>query len=355
MLQYPEVMQPYLQWALWGNTASQFLDALVVFVVLSVLFGFFRAYGILVLKRIAARTPTDLDDLFVEGLRKLKWPFYTYLAFYFASLTLTLPAPITRLLTVLLTVSIMWYALKGALVAIDFITQRQVKKREEADEAAGMINVLGTVAKGAVWLMGFLLLLANLGIEITPLIAGLGIGGIAIAFALQNVLEDLFSAFAIYFDKPFKRGDFIIVGTDMGVVEHVGLKTTRLKTLQGQQLIISNRELTSSRINNYKRMAERRVQFGFGVEYSTTSEQLRSVKNTVAEIFDDVTRARLDRVHFKEFADSSLDFEVVYYVDSNDYNVYMDVQEDINLKLHERLKDLGVSMAFPTRTVHLAN
>jgi len=195
------------------------------------------------------------------------------------------------------------------------------------------------------------MVLTNLGIEITPLIASLGVGGIAIAIALQSVLSDLFSAFAIYFDKPFKEGDFIIVGNDMGTVQRIGIKTTRIKSLQGQELIVSNSELTSTRVNNYQRMEERRIVFNFGVEYSTSLSKLKKINKIVEKIFKEVNGARLDRVHFHQFGDFSLNYEVVYYVKSPEYAKYMDVQQEINFKLKEYFEKERIVFAFPTQTL----
>jgi small-conductance mechanosensitive channel len=166
-------------------------------------------------------------------------------------------------------------------------------------------------------------------------------------------LGDLFSAFTIYFDKPFEEGDFIIVGNDMGVIKQIGIKSTRIEALGGQELVMSNSELTSTRINNYKKMNKRRVVFSFGVEYKTKVEQLKKIKKIVTKIIEKESHATLDRVHFKEFADSSLNFEVVYYVDSSDYNIYMDTQEKINIEIKKQVEGMGVDFAFPSRTVYI--
>ena len=184
------------------------------------------------------------------------------------------------------------------------------------------------------------------------LIAGLGIGGLAVGLALQGILGDLFSAFTIYFDKPFEEGDFIIIGNDMGTIKHIGIKSTRIQALGGQELVISNSELTSTRVNNYKKMDTRRVVFGFGLEYKTSVAKLEKIKKIVEGVVKKEKHSTLDRVHFKGFGDSSLDFEVVYYVDSNDYNIYMDVQEKINLGIKGLIEKEGVSFAFPSRTVY---
>jgi small-conductance mechanosensitive channel len=205
-----------------------------------------------------------------------------------------------------------------------------------------------------VWAAVLLVLLDNLGVNITTLIAGLGVGGIAVALAAQNVLGDLFSSLSIVLDKPFVVGDFIVVGDFLGSVEHVGLKTTRLRSLSGEQVVFSNTDLLNSRIRNYGRMFERRIVSSIGVTYQTPVAKLRRIPEIIREIVEEQDRVRFDRAHFQTFADSALTFEIVYYVLTPDYNYYMDVQQNINLALFERLAAEGVEFAYPTRTVFVS-
>ena len=209
-----------------------------------------------------------------------------------------------------------------------------------------------TVLNWVIWAGGAVFILDNLGIKISAVIAGLGIGGIALALAAQSILGDLFSSFAIFLDKPFKVGDFIIVGDLLGVVEHVGIKTTRIKSLHGEQLVFPNSDLTNSRIRNYKKMQKRRVSFQIGVLYQTTHEQLKNIPQIVAEIVKNIDKVTLDRAHFLSFADFSLVFEIVYYVDGSDYNLYMDIQQEINLALKENFGKAGIEFAYPTQTLY---
>ena len=209
------------------------------------------------------------------------------------------------------------------------------------------------IARLLLWSLVALLALDNLGIDITALVASLGVGGIAVALAVQNILGDIFCSLSIVFDRPFEVGDFIIVDDLMGTVEQIGIKTTRVRSLGGEQLVFSNSDLVGSRIRNYKRMWERRVVFTFGVTYQTAPETLERLCGVVREIVEGIDDARLDRVHFARFGDSSLIFEVVYYVRKPDYNVYMDVQQTINLALMRRCRELGVEFAYPTQTIYL--
>lgn len=204
-----------------------------------------------------------------------------------------------------------------------------------------------------VMLTVLLMVLANLGVNITAFVASLGIGGIAIALALQTILSDLFASLSIGLDKPFEVGDFIIVDDLMGTVEYIGVKTTRLRSLSGEQLIRSNTELLKSAIHNYKRMSERRVVFKFGITYETPVEQVGQLGGVVRDIIQAQSPVRFDRAHFMNFGASSLDFEVVYYVLSSDFNVYMDIQQNINLEIMRACASRNIGFAYPTTVMHI--
>jgi small-conductance mechanosensitive channel len=212
---------------------------------------------------------------------------------------------------------------------------------------------LRSIAVSVVWVVGVLFLLSNLGFNISTVVAGLGIGGIAVALAAQALLGDLFSYFVIVFDRPFELGDFLIFGDILGTVEKIGIKTTRLRSLGGEQIIISNSDLTNSRVRNYKRMERRRVVFKIGVVYGTAADLVREIPVIIREIIEGEPLAVFDRAHFAGYGDWSLNFEVVYYVGSPDYNVYMDIQQRINQGIYDAFAERGISFAFPTQTVYL--
>lgn len=197
--------------------------------------------------------------------------------------------------------------------------------------------------------------LANMGVNITAFVTSLGIGGVAIALALQTILSDLLASLAIGFDKPFEVGDFIIVDNWMGTVEYIGVKTTRLRSLSGEQVIRSNTELLKSVIHNYKRMSERRVVFGFSVAYETPIEQLGQLGSVVRDIILTQNPVRFDRAHFMKFGISSLDFEVVYFVLDPDYNLYMDIQQTINIELMKACAARNISFAIPSSILRVAS
>jgi small-conductance mechanosensitive channel len=230
-------------------------------------------------------------------------------------------------------------------------------ERQNMEQNAGKVTTaraLAFVVRIFIFVLVALAVLDNIpGVEVTSLIAGLGIGGIAIALALQNILGDLFASLSISLDRPFAIGDFIIVDEFLGAVEHIGLKTTRIRSLGGEQLVFSNNDLLKSRIRNYKRMEQRRVPFTVGVTYQTPSSKLRKVPDIFKkqlEQFDDV---HFDRAHFKAYGAYSLDFEFVYYIHTPDYNRYMDIQQAINLGLYEEFEKEGIEFAYPTRTLYL--
>jgi len=304
------------------------------------------------LKRYADRTEGRFDDLLVELLAKTRFLFVLIVAFYAGSLILTLPDAAERALHGLFVLGLLIQAGYWGDGVVTFWIRRTARRKLEEDAAtATSLTALSFVAKAVVWVVVVLVALENFGIDITALVAGLGIGGIAIALAVQNVLGDLFASLSIIVDKPFVIGDFIIVGDLMGSVERIGLKTTRVRSLSGEQIIFSNSDLLGSRVRNYKRMYERRVVFPFGVTYQTPIDALERIPETVRQIVESQQNVRFDRCHFKSFGSYSLDFETVYYVLVADYNVYMDRQQAINLAIMRTFEDAGIEFAYPTQTL----
>lgn len=253
---------------------------------------------------------------------------------------------------IILVSQIALWANRMVTVLIDRAFERH---RQTNPAGATLLMVAGLVMRIILWSVAALVTLDNLGFNITTLMASLGIGGIAVALAVQNILGDIFSSVSIALDKPFVIGDFIIVDSFMGTVEHVGLKTTRLRSLGGEQIIFSNTELLKNRIRNYKRMQERRVLFEFGIDYGTSLENIERIPQIIKNIIaSDELDVRFDRAHFKAYGESALQFEVVYYVLDPDYNKYMDIQQAINLAMLRRFRKHGITFAHPIRTLYLA-
>lgn len=336
----------------FGNTVGSYAEAGILFVLALLVFGVVQSVILKRLKLLAEKTKTDIDDTLIGIVRNLKPPFYGFLAFYLATKTLVLNDIAGRILDVILLIWLVYQVVRALGILIEYVARRFFDKDGdgEADAASAL---LAKLMRGALWALGGLFILQNLGINVTSLIAGLGVGGIAIAFALQNILEDLFSSFAIHFDKPFVVGDFIVLGDKKGTVERVGIKTTRIRSVQGEELVVSNKELTATQIQNFGAMEERRINFVFGLTYDTPPEKLRRVSKIVEEIIERVEKARFGRCFFKEFAESALEFNTVYFVESSDYQDYVKANEQIFIAMLERFSQEGIEMAFPTRTVHI--
>lgn len=335
-----------------GNTLADYFLALSVFAVSLILFKIFREIVLARLKSLAQKTDTDIDDMFIEIFRSLRPPFYFLLSLYVSILFVDLHP---HIFTGVKYALILWVGYQ-ITIAFSILVNRVVEKKvavEEDVHTQSAFRLLGNIAKGAIWIVVAMFVLSNMGVNVNSIIGALGIGGLAIALAVQNILNDLFSSFSIYFDKPFQVGDFIMVGDDMGVVDYIGIKTTRLKALQGEEIVLSNQELTSARVHNYKKLKERRIVFHFGVTYDTSNDSLIKVSKIVEGIVKEEELARFDRAHFNRFDDSALNFEVVYYLLSSEYLDFMDTQQNINLKIKDALEKEGVQFAFPTRTVHV--
>jgi len=344
-----------MKYVIFGNTVFNYLLALIVFLVVLAVMRIFKYVVIHKLKKIAQKTKTDFDDMIIEAIEKVfKKPFYAFVSVYAALKYLTLSQTLDMILHYILILVGTYYGIKFVSTFVDYGTRKFMEKGKEGQKIdASALKLMNSIAKAFLWLMAALLILSNLGYNINTLIAGLGVGGIAVAFALQNILADVFASFSIHFDKPFETGDFIEIGTDGGTVKRIGIKSTRITTVKGDELVISNRELTESRVHNYKKMEKRRITFHIGVEYGTPSEKLKKIPKIITEIISKIELLEMERVHFKEFGDSDLKFEIVYYINSNDYKVYMDKQQEINLKIKEAFDKEKIAFAFPTQTIFM--
>lgn len=348
-------MMAVLELSIYGNPLGLWLAALLIAGITTVALNMLRRALTRRLAARAAQTASDVDDLLVDLLRRTRLYFVVAVSVYAGSLALDLPRTPARLLgTVIVVAALLQIAMWGnGLIA--FIVSRYVRHRMEQDAAtATTVSAFGFIARLVLWTLIAFLALDNLGVNITALIAGLGVGGIAVALAVQNILGDLFASFSIVLDKPFVIGDFIIVGEHLGTVEHIGLKTTRIRSLSGEQIVFSNSDLLNSRVRNYKRMTERRVVFTLGVTYETPLEKLAAIPSMVRETIESQPQTRFDRAHFKTYGDYALQFEVVYYLTNTDYAAYMDAQQAINLELFRRFEEEEIEFAYPTQTLYMA-
>lgn len=337
-----------------NNTLASYLRAILVILTVYILINFFDRILLNRISRLFEKYSSSFAELFEEITEKRVYPLIYFLTFYiiFAQLrTIALLDNIIRIILIILTVIFTVLVLQDVLT---YIIKKYWDKKQKSEEQQKLLSITLIAVRIIIWSIALLFILDNLNIQITGLITGLGIGGIAVAFAAQNILNDLFNYFTIFFDKPFDIGDFVIVGNYKGSIEHIGVKTTRIRSLSGEQLIISNTDLVNSRVNNYKRMERRRINFSFGVTYDTSLEKLKQIPEIIENIIKEVEGTEFDRAHFSEYAEFSLLFQVVYYVTDSDYKVYMDIQQKINYRLYEELEKLGVEFAFPTQTIHLS-
>ncbi len=348
------MLQDILHVILFQNSVEQYLISLSMLVLGLIVVKLFEIAVLKRLKQWAGNSSGKIDVVLLNNLEKTLLPALYYSAFYLSLRSLTLNNSLSRasdmLGIIILTVS----ALRFFIAAVDYGLEYLLKTKEAADKER-TIKAAMPIFKVMIWAIGFIFLLDNLGFQISAVVAGLGIGGIAVALAAQALLGDLFSYVAIVFDRPFEIGDFIIIGEHAGTIEHIGIKTTRIRSLGGEQLVLSNSDLTNSRIQNYKRMAQRRVLFKFRIRHDTPSQQLQVIPAIVQNIIDNIENTTFDRAHFTAFGEYSLDFEVVYYVIGNDYKKYMDIQQTINLALKGELEQRNIEFAYLPRPLYLPN
>lgn len=337
---------------------APYVLALILFIGLTAIFKVLQMVVLARLHAFSKKTNTDIDDVLIGAIQGIRPWVYTLIALFVALQPFTLPTMIDIGLTAIVLFAVVWQAIEMGVCFVDFATKKWLEKDEDGDglvdpNSATASDMVSLIARIVLWALGSLFVLSNLGIEVTSLIAGLGIGGIAIAFALQGILSDLFASFSIYFDKPFRVGDYIVLGTDAGTVEKIGIKSTRIRTLQGEELVVSNAELTTARVNNFKKLQERRIVMNFGITYETPHDKVKAVIGMVTRIFEATDGARLDRVHFTTFGDSALIYEVVYFVESANYTDYLDIQQKVNFELMDKFAEVEIEFAYPTQTLHI--
>lgn len=344
----------FLQTEFWDNQIS---DYLIAFGILVIGFIAVQCVGSIVkgrLRQWAKRTATRLDDALIKLAERGVIPLLYLGVFYVAVINLTLHPILNQAINAIVLIVATFFGIRLIVSLAEYLIRLYWFTQKSKSDVERILSALIPAIRTAAWALGIIFVLDNLGFDISAVLAGIGIGGVAIALASQGVLQDLFSYFSILFDRPFELGDFVIVGDYMGTVEHVGIKTTRIQSLSGEEIVIANTDLTGSRIRNYKRMHRRRVVFQFGVLYETTAEQLQQIPGIVQQIVERIERATFDRAHFFSYGDFSLNFEVVYYVIGNDYNLYMDVQQTINLQLKQALEQQGIEFAYPTQVLYLS-
>ena len=320
----------FLQQTYLSNRVLDYLIVVIIFILLVIFIQIIKRLFLRFITAWAKKTTTTIDDKFVKAFEEKIKTFLNLIyfgAFYISIKRLAMEPQIEHFFNIFVTTLLIFFGIRFLLsITIYGLETYWLKKEKDKSKKQALKGII-TILKFIVWSIVFIVVLDNLGIKISTLVAGLGIGGIAIALAAQTVLGDLFSYFIIFFDRPFEIGDFLIVGDFKGTVEYIGLKTTRLSSLGGEQLIFSNQDLTNSRIKNYKRMNQRRVAFQFGVTYQTGLIKLKEIPKIVENIITKIPETIHSRAHFASYGDYSLNFEVVYFVLNNDYKKYIDIQK----------------------------
>ena len=340
----------FLESTFFDNPVGSWLIALGLVVLTFALLRFVVVAVLHRLPGLAKLTESKWDDVLTGALRQTSSLLFLIVAVFVGASTLSLPGFVVTFLRTLTVIALLVQA--GLWVNAGIKQWVQVQRAAEDAAAVMTMNVIGVAARMVVWSMVVLLALENVGVDVTALVAGLGIGGIAVALAAQSILADLFASLSIVLDKPFALGDFLVVGDFLGTVEEVGLKTTRLRSLSGEQVVFANADLLNSRIRNYGRMYQRRVLFKIGVTYQTPRDQLHRIPTVIQQAVEEhAERVRFERSHLQSYGDFAIIFETVYYVLGPDYTEHMDIQQAINLRIHERFEAEAIDFAYPTQTL----
>lgn len=338
----------------FGNTVERYVIAALTLLAAMLAIRLFRLVAARRLVPLAARASRELEELLQSVLRHLGPSVSLVLPLALAAAELKLSAVLRRDLRLLVFAVVTIKLLQIAQDLSLFAVRRWVGRGAAPDAAVPTVTRnVSLLVKMTIWGLGALFLADNLGFNVSSVVTGLGIGGIAVALASQAILKDAFSAFAIWMDKPFEVGDLIAVGDLVGTVEYVGFKTTRLRAVGGEQLVLSNSDLTDSRIRNFRRMTERRACFRVGVVYATPVAALRDIPGIVRRVVEAQPGLRFDRAHLVALGESSIDFEIVYYVRSREFEPHVDAQHEVYLALLEELARRKIEIAYPTRQIYL--
>lgn len=344
-------MEDVLSREYWGNALSDYLTAAGIIVLGTLIVRILKNSLLRRVREWAAHTQTKNDNYIVDTIDRFGLPALYYFIVYSGLNYLNWNPKADKVLQIAGAVVILFFVVRlvAALINLGLrnYTIRQEKGEEKIKQLSGLMILINIV----LWIVGCVFLLDNLGYDVTAIVTGLGIGGIAVALAAQNILGDLFNYFVIFFDRPFEVGDFIIVDDKMGTIETIGIKTTRIRSLSGEQLIISNSNLTGSRIHNFKRQQQRRVVFTIDVAYETPLDKLQAIPALLKKIVTDQSETVFDRAHFAAYKEWSLRFEVVYMVTNSDYNKYMDIQQEINFRIYKAIGEMEVRFALPVQKI----
>jgi small-conductance mechanosensitive channel len=305
--------------------------------------------------RWATRTHSNLDDAILNNIRAPIFFLAILFGIYYGLENVSFLQSYSQTFALIFTVSeilvVCFIITRIANVFISWYGEQSVRQGKNVSNH--ILFILKKVIQVLVFSVALLAILGVIGIDLSTIVVGLGVGGIAIALALQNILSDLFSAFSIYFDRPFEIGDFIVIENYSGTVKKVGIRSTRIKLLQGEEMVISNKELLSQPVRNFKKLKRRRILFNLIVDNDTSIEKLKKIPDLIAKVIEKTKMAKLDRVHFRQFGTFGLDFEIVYFINTGDYKKYMDIQQHVNYGIYMEFEKEGINMPYPTQKVLL--
>ncbi len=330
-------MNEILEKEYFNNTVLEYIIAASIIVFGLALLRLFKRSILKQLKKLSEKTSNTGDNFIVESIERFGIPAMYYFIIYAGLNYLELSVKTQQVLRIATAVVITFFVLRLLSSTILMLLQNYIRRQENGEEKIKQLAGVMLLVNLVIWILGIVFLIDNLGYNVTTIITGLGIGGVAVALAAQNILGDLFNYFVIFFDRPFEVGDFIVVDDKMGTIEYIGLKTTRLRSLSGEQVVIGNANLTGARIHNYKRLSDRRIVFTLNIDYRTPLEKIKTVAGIIKTVVEQQELTRFDRAHFATYGDWSLRFEVVYFVLNPDFNKFMDIQQNINLKIYEEL------------------
>lgn len=349
------IMQEWLQQVYLGNKVIDYLFVAGGMLLAWAVLWLLKTRVITLLRKWAARSTTNFDDLLITAVAKFVFPYLYLLVNYMIITQLVLPARLDRILDVAMIFITTYYVVRLINFLICGGIQFYMERKGEGPARIQQLNGILLVAKALVWILGIIMLIDNLGYDVTTIIAGLGVGGIAIALAAQNILGDLFSYLVIFFDKPFEVGDYIVVGNNSGTVEKIGIKTSHVRSLDGQQLVMPNAEMVKQVIQNHKRLRRRRTVLRIGVVYQTEAGVLKQIPGMIHHIIEQYDNITFDRAHLVGFGDSSLDFEIVYFIETDDFLAHMNTQQSILLSIIEKFEKEGIEFALPTQKIIAGN
>ncbi len=344
-------MEEILQQKYLGNTVNDYLIFAGILLVGGLVLRLFRNIVLIRLRKWAEKTETSLDDIVVRGIEKFLLPFLNLGLIYYAFTFLHLTDSVQKVVDAAAAVVLAFFAIRVVTTTTTQSLQSYVRQQENGEVKVKQLRGITAVINIGIWTLGLVLLFDNLGYNVTAIVTGLGIGGIAIALAAQNILGDLFNYFVIFFDRPVEVGDYIVVNDKKGTIEHIGLKTTRIRSISGEQLIMANSALTGSWIHNYQRMQRRRSLFTLGIAYETPIDKLKAIPALIRQIVLEHPKTTFERAHFATYGNFSLNFEIVFFVESADYNEFMDIQQSVNLRIFEEFEKRGIQFAYPTQRV----